>query len=482
MNGVARSITAAESVTVSEGAEISAPVAELAQGGGRLAHLLRRFRAENVHAILARGAAASFLISGTGMAISFVGQVVLARAIHAEQYGEYTYVLAIMNIAVLVGKLEFDSCSVRFVGAYNGTSSWSRLRGYLRRSHEIVLGSSIAVSVVGGLIVWARWQTLSPSLGRTAVVSLFLQPLVALLALQLGCLQGFKRVFRAQTPSVILRPLLFASLIIVVNRLIHLPLGATKAVMLQVIASGSALAVSVVFLAKERPRNLTRAAPSYETRLWVRTSLGFMVIASANAVLGTQTDLFVIGTLLPKREAGIYGAASQLSSLIGFGVTAIIFIAVPMIAEMHARKDRIALQQLVQLATRWALAVSTPATALVLALGPLILRWYGPEFAHGYASLMVLSLGALITLPVGALAGFLLTMTGCERQAGIIVCITALLNLGLSLVLTPAIGITGTALATVAAGTLRAAIFAVYIARRLRLSIVPFTLRRASSH
>lgn len=474
-------MTSTEPAIVGETVGADAPV-EIAEPHSRFARLVQHLHAQNIAGILARGAAASFLVSATGMVISFAGQILLARGIHAEQYGEYTYVLAIMNIAVLVGKLEFDACSVRFVGAYHGTGNWSMLRGYLRRSHQIVLGSSLAVSVVGGLFVWARWQTLSPSLGRTAVVSLFLQPLTALLGLQLGCLQGFRRVVRAQGPSVILRPLLFVALIVGVNRLLGVRFGATGAVMLQVIASGSALALSIVFLAKEKSKSLTLVTPTYETRLWMRTSLGLMLIAGANAVLGTQTDLFVIGTLLPKQEAGIYGAASQLSSLIGFGVTAIIFIAVPMIADMHARNERIALQHLVQVSTRWALAVSAPATALLLALGPWILRWYGPEFAHGYSALTVLSLGALITLPIGVLSGFLLTMTGRERQAGIIVCVTALLNLALTLVLTPTIGITGTALATAAAAIIRAGIFAVYIQRHLGLSVAPFALRRASSN
>jgi O-antigen/teichoic acid export membrane protein len=108
----------------------------------------------------------------------------------------------------------------------------------------------------------------------------------------------------------------------------------------------------------------------------------------------------------------------------------------------------------------------------------MILHWYGAEFSRGYAPLAILSVGALLTVPVGSLTGFLLTMTGHERQAAIVVCGTALLNLLLTLILTPTLGIAGTALATVAAGIVRAGIFTVYIRRRLHLSLVPFRFAR----
>ena len=447
----------------------------------RLSQLIERLRTENVGAVLARGAATSFLVGACGTLISFVAQIILARSIHADQYGEYAYVLSIMNMAVLIGKLEFDPCSVRFVGAYHGTNNWSMLRGFLRRSHQIVFVASLTVSAIGGLIIWIKWHSLSTSLARAALAGLLLQPIMALLSLQLGCLQGLKRIVLAQSPSVVVRPLLFAIFIFAIVRIGGIGIGAPRAVLLQVVAAAIALALSAIFLQRAKPKALSTIHPAFETRLWVRTSLGLMMIASANVVLGTQMDVFVVGTFLRPREAGIYGAASQLASLISFSVTAIIFIAVPMIAEMHAKHERNGLQRLVSLATRWALLVSAPAAALLLVLGPFILRWYGPEFARGYAPLAVLSVGALLTVPIGALAGFLLTMTGHERQAGVIVCGTALLNLLLTIVLTPAIGIAGTALATVTAGLIRAGVFAVYIRRYLAVSVAPFPWARASS-
>ena len=114
-----------------------------------------RLSSRDLSRLIVRGGAWSLLISATGAALSLGVHLLLARTLGGEEYGRYVFALAWMNVLLLVGKFELDTASVRFVGAYTGTEQWSFLRGFLQRSAQIVGGVSVAIAVVGALIIMA---------------------------------------------------------------------------------------------------------------------------------------------------------------------------------------------------------------------------------------------------------------------------------------------------------------------------------------
>jgi O-antigen/teichoic acid export membrane protein len=191
-------------------------------------------------------------------------------------------------------------------------------------------------------------------------------------------------------------------------------------------------------------------------------------------VLGTQADVLVVGSMLGHTEAGQYLVASQLAAPTSFGVTAMMVMALAMIADLHARGRTAELQRLVTLLSRASLVVSLPVVAILAIRGTTILGWFGPTFRVAYPVLVILSIGYFIAAAGGILAGFLLTLTGHQRQAAYLVVGSAILNLALSLVFTRSFGSTGTASATVATTFLRSAALAVYCWRLLGVRLGPF--------
>ena len=114
----------------------------------------------------------------------------------------------------------------------------------------------------------------------------------------------------------------------------------------------------------------------------------------------------------------------------------------------------------------WAIAIG------LIVLGRPLLNLYGDGFAdQGYTVLMILTFAQLTAGLVGALAGYLLTMTAHEKQAAWIIGITAAVNLVLALVLTPRYGPVGTASATLIVAIARAVALRVYIRREMGLRI-----------
>ena len=448
-----------------------------ARKGIDLRQLIERLMAANVGATVARGAALSFAINVVSMGLGFLVQLQLARALRPAEYGIYLVVSAWINVAMLAGKLEFDPCAVRYVGAYSGTGRWSHLRGFLRRSHQIVTMASLGVATIVGIGVLLLRSFVPPGQLASYLIGCAILPVSSLLLLQFGCLQGFRRVVRAQAPNLLVRPLLFGVILAVVVYGFGAHLAATQALALQLLTAALALGLSTVFLRRSLPNDVASARPAYDTREWLRTSRGLMVIAGANLLLSSQSDLLIIGAFLGAERAGVYGVASQFAALIGFGVTGVLFCTTPMISSLHAQGDRAGLQRLTRTATRLNMAVSLPILPILVVFGHRLLGLFGPGYVSGYPVLLLLSASVVLASTVGALSGFLLTMTGHQDVAGKVIVGSALLNLALTITLTPAFGPIGTATATGIAGIVRACVLSLVVWRRLGVSILPLATR-----
>jgi O-antigen/teichoic acid export membrane protein len=209
--------------------------------------------------------------------------------------------------------------------------------------------------------------------------------------------------------------------------------------------------------------------------------MGLLVVAGAQLVLGTQSDVLIVGTWLGPTESGRYLVASQLASVITFGVTAIMYMALAMIADLHARGQTAELQKLVTLLTRASIVVSLPIVFLLALMGTTLLALFGPSFRTAYPVLVVLSMGYFVGAAVGILAGFLLTLTGYQRQAAVLVVCSAIGNLALSMTLTPIFGTIGTASATAITSFARAGVLALYCWKLLGVRLSPFASSSRSS-
>lgn len=461
-------------------AQLASPAIAVAPGSEQdvgaavgVRQLLARLMASNVGATVARGAALSFAINVVSMGLGFLVQLQLARALRPAEYGIYLVVSAWINAAMLAGKLEFDPCAVRYVGAYSGTERWSHLRGFLRRSHQIVTMASLGVATIVGIGLLLLRSFVPSGQLASYLIGCAILPVASLLLLQFGCLQGFRRVVRAQAPNLLVRPFLFGLILAVVVYGFGANLAATQALALQFITASLALGLSTLFLRRSVPDDVAAARPAYETREWLRTSRGLMVIAGANLLLSSQADLLIIGAFLGTERAGVYGVASQFAALIGFGVTGVLFCTTPMISSLHAQGDRAGLQRLTRTATRLNMAVSLPILPILVVFGHRLLGLFGPGYVSGYPVLLLLSASVVLASTIGALSGFLLTMTGHQDVAGKVIVGSALLNLALTVTLTPLFGPIGTATATGIAGIVRACVLSLVVWRRLGVSILP---------
>src|SRR4051812_40730669 len=94
----------------------------------------------------ARGAQLAFAVQATGVAVSYVLQVVLARALGPAGYGAYAFVLAWTGPLAMIAGFGLPTVALRFLPVYKNDRDPSRLAGLLRASERIALATSVAIA------------------------------------------------------------------------------------------------------------------------------------------------------------------------------------------------------------------------------------------------------------------------------------------------------------------------------------------------
>jgi O-antigen/teichoic acid export membrane protein len=105
---------------------------------------------------------------------------------------------------------------------------------------------------------------------------------------------------------------------------------------------------------------------------------------------------------------------------------------------------------------------------ILAAFGSIVLRLFGPGFEHGYAALLILTLGQLVNAFTGP-AVSLLTMTGHQVVTARVLSTSAVFGVVFGLVFTRIWGSVGTAVAFSGAMVLWNAWLAIFVMRKLQI-------------
>ncbi len=439
--------------------------------------LQRNLVGEGVGAVLASGAVRSTLVAVSGAAASFVAQVILARVMGQSAYGAYALALAFMNAALLVGKLEIDNVGVRFAGAYAAQRRWSLLRGYMRDSQLATLLTSVACALVSTALIWYAFDWFwakQPGLPWALWMACALLPVTAILTVHAAFLQGFQQYLSSQLAPNLLRPVLLGVIIFIWWRVAGTRLPPWVGVSANLGASVAAMIYAAVMLRRATPVEVRDAPIERDRTDWIRTTSPLLLVSIAQLIISQQADLIVVGAITDARQVAEYSAASQLTIPLNIVVSSVTFVAQAMIADLYARGDHAGLQSLIRAVTRANAAVALPVMLVVVVAGHLLLRLYGPAYVSAYPVLLILMCAQLVVALSGSLAGYLLTMTRHQNAAAWIIGGAAVLNLLLTLILTPRYGIQGTATATLLAALARGLALTIFIKRVMGLRVPAF--------
>jgi O-antigen/teichoic acid export membrane protein len=424
--------------------------------------------AGSVGATLILGAGGSFMVNLASRILAFGIHLFLVRYLGTVSYGIYIYVLSLVNIIYVLINLGYDSSAVRFIPEYTSSGKWGLVRGYISSASLMVLLQSAVAALLGGITLFAFHGRIEPEMYMTLWAGLILIPVRALVQLVAAFLRAFKVVVRALTLSTIVNPLLLAAGILILVHAAGRDVSSSTGMLINAASSAVVLILCWLLLRDILPSAVAETPLQSSIKKWLRVAFPLFLISLFQLIL-SKTDILMVGSILGTTQAGIYSVASQIALLVSFGLNSANIIIAPMIAQLHSQGRHGDLQRMITMAARGVLAYSFPVLLFVLLWGKWVLGWFGPAFVPGYGILAVLCLGQLVISLTGPV-GFLMSMTGYQREAAWVIGVTALLNIILNAVLISLMGVIGAAVATAIVISLRSITLSVFVKKKLKIS------------
>jgi O-antigen/teichoic acid export membrane protein len=414
---------------------------------------------------LAWSSIVAFGVYGAGAGATYLCQLVIARSIGPESYGIYAYVFAWVTILAYLVALGFDVSLLRLVSAYKAFAAWDLMRGVIRYAERRSAVAGLAI-VIGGLTVIALLRSrLTPELTETFLIGFLIIPVLALLWIRASQVRAFGGIILALAPDRLVRDSML--LMFVCCLIVFRPgrLGA-PAVMATTLLS-AIIGLALVSWGKQRlwPVPANGEVSMQEMTEWNRTAFPLVVIAVAEAAIN-RTGVMSLGWAGHASDAGVYALIFNVTSIVVLPRIAVNTRFAPMVSEFFARGDQASLQHLITRGASWTLiGAASLAVPLFFLAGP-ILAWFGPDFEAAVLPMRILLLSQVIAASAGSQI-FLMTMTGQERSAAIVVVLTAAGNFVLTVPLIHFWGTTGAAIASAVALLLWNVMMAIVINRNL---------------
>jgi O-antigen/teichoic acid export membrane protein len=394
---------------------------------------------------LVRQAGVVLIVQIIGAGLSYGLQVLLARLLHASDYGVYTYVFVWVTFISLLAGLGFPAASIRFLPVYRVQQDWPRIHGFVRSASRMTFATAIGIALCGVVSAYVLHMSGVLHTPSAIILGAMLVPALAGSTLYTEFARAGHRVDIAFIPALIGRPALIAigaaGLFIVRGAL-----ATSGAMAATLVAAYVVLAIQYVLTRRLFDRPPTKQPPVVELREWFGVGITLLA-ASAFIITLLQVDIVIVGALRGARDAGIYAAASKTAALVTFVIIAVNAAAAPQFASLWALRRISELQRLV---TKLAGLIFWPSLAIAAGLAALsgpLLSLFGPEFNQARPALLVLLIGQVINAAAGSV-GYLLTLTGHHREATRALGLSALACILLTAVGVSAFGLVGAALGT----------------------------------
>jgi O-antigen/teichoic acid export membrane protein len=426
-----------------------------------------------------RGASTAFVMKAFGAGLEFGFNLLLARMLGAEGVGIFFLALTASSIATVFGRMGLDNTLVRFVAGNAAAGDWGAVRGVYRKAMLFAASASVASSVV--LFAISPWLADSlfhkPELIYPMRCMAIAVVPVTLLILHSEALKGLKRVFAATL--VQFQGVGFSALSLVGLYLAGRIWGVLGAVWAYTLAA-MVIALLGFFLWLAATPQLRETTGFFPTRELLHSSLPLFWVASMNLVM-QWTSSITLGIFGTTADVGIFNAASRTALLTSFILIAVNTIAAPKFAELYRQRDLAALGSTARNCARLMTLLALPVLLFFSFCPRWVMGWFGPEFVGGASALMILATGQFVSVAAGSV-GYLLMMSGHERHMRNNVTLAAVVNVISNLILVPAAGVLGAALAkTITVVTFNlVAVYLVWLTLRIQTIPLDFIRLRSS--
>ncbi|MBN1896573.1 MAG: oligosaccharide flippase family protein [Candidatus Aenigmarchaeota archaeon] len=428
---------------------------------------------DNMDSVKTLAKGAGIVLAGLILSKIFtlIYRVFIAQFYGPTDYGIFSLGIAVLSLFAMTSLIGLQSGVVRFVSHYRSKKDNERVKGTIISSLKITLPLSIAMSIILALLSEFIGLTVfhETELVNVLMILSISIPFTTLMTILMSAFIGFKKAdYRVYTENISLNS--FKLLLILLFGIAGL--GISGIAWAWTIATIMTFIVTVLLIRKLYP-DIKSSLKSVEIKSELFKYSAPLLFTGTMGFIILWTDTIMIGIFMEASDVGIYNAAMPIGQILFMTANAIIALFLPVITELYSKNKIKKINNLYKTVSRWTLYVNLPIFLVLVFFSRQVLSiMFGPEYTSGYIVLVILSVGFMIkkTFPV------IETLQMAKKTKNVMYAIASgtAANVILNIMLIPAMGINGAALASMSTYTISTLMMLFYTRKFVKIS--PFSV------
>lgn len=409
-----------------------------------------------------KNSALAFSSRIVGAASGICMTYVISKILSVEEAGLFFFGFAVLTVLGTLSTLGLTTAFIRFIAGYLTENNWGVINGVFRLGFKATFLMALLLSVLLYFV--------SNQFGSQLFQNPGLDPVLAVLAIgipffALYQLLGF--AFQGLHKPVISVFILNISnqLIVILLIAVAIAFGVIfSAIKVAAVFSVGAFITLCVGLWFWVNQGNSKAPADYSQKDALIESAKPLCTVMIMMLLVQWSGQLIAGSFLATEQVAFLSVAQRLGALTSFVLVAVNMVAAPRFAASAKQNNNQDLRAASLFCTRIMVSIATPILVFVLIFAEFLMGLFGQEYIQGADLLRIFVIGQYVNVVTGSV-GYLLNMTGNEKDMRNLVFFSGPLALLLGFTLTPLYGATGAALSTaIAIGSQN--LLAVYVVKK----------------
>lgn len=430
-----------------------------------------------------KGSSLSFFINIAGMGFGYLFIMLMSRIYgddSAAIYGKYVLVTILLRIASIFTRFGSDTSMLKITAAYASQNLWANLKLINKKFINIifVLGGGVSLIVLVGAKWWAQFLKLPVNIIYLA--SLFVIPLAlslfysqSLRGLKKVGISSFLRTSALPTLNFLLLPIFL--FFVEKNSTFYKELPSYSffvAIILALFTGFFYWRMATLKKTNEFQNFDVSHDKDYKQLL---TGSYPLLLVESMIFIGTWIDQIMLGMFGSHEDVGIFNLCAKFAMIASLSLQAVNTISAPKFAEYYFKKDFKNLEKNFKSTTQIIFWTTIPIVLAFVSFPTFFLSFFGNSFNNGSLALVLLSIGALISVMTGSV-GVLLQMTGHQKIIQNILLISVIIEITMNAILIPIYGVVGAAFASVVGTAIKNFSLSYFVKKHFGFnSIYPFS-------
>ncbi len=384
-----------------------------------------------------------FLTNGIGKLFLVIANVLMARLLGAEIYGEFIYILSIITIITIFPMLGVDQGHLKVIPQNELNNNLELNKSIGTFSLVVTFIGSILIVIL--LYIWRKDFSVY-ILGDIKYKSTFLNQigLIVLITILFTLASLFQARRMMKEYSLVMN--IFQEGIFCIS-ILFLYFINIDYNLVPVISKHLALIVALLYLFyrayNERILGNIRWEYKGDYQELIKYSFTLMIVGSLGIIIN-KINIYMVGYYLDAKSVGIFQSATQIGIVASFMLGSINQVFTPMISKLYMGNEIVKLNNIYGKINYFMLITSVIILSFLVLFKKDIMQVFGTEFIAGSNALLLIAVGQLFNAISGP-CGFILSMTGYAKFNMYINIVMLILIITLNMKLLPLYGINGAA-------------------------------------